>query len=83
VEVVGCAPNQLMPLLSASLKMVTGMSVSTKRGLREMGAQLYGMLLAYTEDDSKFNNTLADLTKAIGHKVRFEKLLFLLIIIYF
>jgi len=71
VEVIGCAPDQLTPALCPSLKMVTGLSVSTKRGLREMGTQLYGMMLACTEEEAKFNNTLNDLTKAIGNKVCF------------
>ena len=69
VELVGCAPDELMKALCPSSKMVMGLSVSTKRGLREMGAQLYGAMLAYTEDENKFDNTLADLTKTVGHKV--------------
>lgn len=69
VELVGCAPDELTKSLCPSSKMVMGLSVSTKRGLREMGAQLYGAMLAYTEDENKFDNTLADLTKTVGNKV--------------
>ncbi|XP_059487966.1 proteasome adapter and scaffold protein ECM29 [Neocloeon triangulifer] len=68
VELLGCAPVQLAPALKDNFKMVNGLSVSTKRGLREMGSQLFGMLLAYTEEESKFDKTLADLTKSLADK---------------
>ncbi|CAB3362538.1 Hypothetical predicted protein [Cloeon dipterum] len=68
VELVGCAPEEFAPSLCSSLKMVTGLSVSTKRGLREMGSQLYGIMLAYTEDDPKFESSLCELNKALTSK---------------